>query len=413
MPIGLTAADHGRSYPLTGVTLTVSVPYASFSAAYDDVGITSDSATGPGAFDGGGDSYSEQALTAAALAPGATVYQDGTTLTWPDVPAGQPDNVITQGQTIDVSGHGSALVLLGASNNGTGTGDLTVTYTDGTTQTQSISFADWYSNAPATGGGMVASTLHWNTSSGPGTQPVSVYSASVPLDAAKTVQSITLPDITPATSANGQLETHIFAAAIANGSATVPYSALQAAYNNVGIADSSSPAQANFDGGGYSFSQQALTAAGLAPGAPVQAGGATLTWPTQAPGQPDNVVAEGQTIDLTGSGANLVVAGAANNGTASGTGTITYSDGSTQAFTLTMADWYADSPAAGDQLVATTSDWNTPPGSTLGQHAVSVYATAVPLTPGKTVQSVTLPAISHGVGDSLNALHIFAMGIGG
>jgi beta-glucosidase len=86
------------------------------------VGITSDSATGPGAFDGGGDSYSEQALTAAALAPGATVYQDGTTLTWPDVPAGQPDNVITQGQTIDVSGHGSALVLLGASNNGTGTG---------------------------------------------------------------------------------------------------------------------------------------------------------------------------------------------------------------------------------------------------------------------------------------------------
>lgn len=78
-----------------------------------------------------------------------------------------------------------------------------------------------------------------------------------------------------------------------------------------------------------------------------------------------------------------------------------------------MADWYADSPASGDQLVATTSDWNTPPGSTLGSHAVSVYATAIPLTAGKTVRSVTLPAISQGVGDSLNALHIFAMGIGG
>jgi beta-glucosidase len=260
---------------------------------------------------------------------------------------------------------------------------------------------------------MVASTLHWNTSSGPGTQPVSVYSTSVPLNAAKTVESITLPDITPATSANGQLETHIFAAAVANGSATVPFSSLQAAYNNVGIADNSNPAAANYDGGGYSFSQQALTAAGLAPGAPVQADGATLTWPTQASGQPDNVVAEGQTIDLTGSGSSLVVAGAANNGTASGSGTITYSDGSTQSFTLTVADWYADSPATGDQLVATTSDWNTPPGSTLGSHAVSVYATEVPLTPGKTVSSVTLPAISNGVGDSLNALHIFAMGLAG
>lgn len=44
---------------------------------------------------------------------------------------------------------------------------------------------------------------------------------------------------------------------------------------------------------------------------------------------------------------------------------------------------------------------------------MSVYATAIPLTAGKTVRSVTLPAISHGVGDSLNALHVFAMGIGG
>ncbi|MGA2828692.1 MAG: hypothetical protein ABSF03_21530 [Streptosporangiaceae bacterium] len=82
----------------------------------------------------------------------ATVYQGGTTLTWPNVAAGQPGNVITEGQTVDVSGHGSALVLLGASNNGTGTGDLTVTYTDGSTQTQPISFADWYTTPrpPAT-----------------------------------------------------------------------------------------------------------------------------------------------------------------------------------------------------------------------------------------------------------------------
>jgi hypothetical protein len=48
-------------------------------------------------------------------------------------------------------------------------------------------------------------------------------------------------------------------------------------------------------------------------------------------------------------------------------------------------------------------------GYSFSQQALSTAG----LAPGKTVQSVTLPAISHGVGDSLNALHIFAMGIGG
>jgi beta-glucosidase len=418
VPISLTATDGRRSYPLNAVTLTVSVPYPSVSAAYDDVGITSDSATGAGAFDGGGDSFSEQALTAAGLAPGATVYQDGTTLTWPSAAAGTPDNVITDGQTIDLSGHGSSLVLLGSSNNGTGTGDLTVRYTDGTTQTSSISFPDWYSDAPVTGGGIVASTLHWNTSSGPGTQPVAVYSWPVPLDAAKTVASITLPAITPATSDNGELETHIFAAGFSSGSATVPFSSLSDAYNNVGIADASAPATANYDGGGYSFSEQALTAAGLAPGASVAVTGAagdsgTVTWPSAAAGSLDDVVAEGQTIDLSGSGSSLVFVGAGNNGTASGTGTITYTDGSAQSFTLTLADWYADAPASGNQLVATAADWNAPAGSTLGDHPVSVYSDAVALAAGKTVQSVTLPDISHGIGDSLNGLHLFAWGVVG
>jgi hypothetical protein len=416
VPISLTAVDGGHSYPLTAVTLTVSVPYASVGAAYDDVGITSDSATGAGAFDGGGDSFSQQALTASGLAPGATVYQDGTTLTWPSAAAGSPDNVITDGQTIDLSGHGNSLVLLGASNNGTGTGDLTVRYTDGTTQTSSISFPDWYSNAPVSGGGIVASTSHWNTSSGPGVQPVAVYSWPVPLDPAKTVASITLPTITPATSDNGELESHVFAAAFSSGSATVPFSSLSAADNNVGIADSSAPATANYDGGGYSFSAQALTAAGLAPGASVPVTGAagdsgTVTWPSAASGQLDNVVAEGQTINVSGSGSSLVFVGAANNGTASGTGTLHYGDGSTQTFTLTLADWYADAPASGNQLIATTADWNAPAGSTLGDHQVSVYSDAVPLTAGKTIQSVTLPEISHGIGDSLNGMHLFAWGL--
>ena len=36
----------------------------------------------------------------------------------------------------------------------------------------------------------------------------------------------------------------------------------------------------------------------------------------------------------------------------------------------------------GDTLVATCADWNQPPAGS-GAHAVSVYATSVPLTSGK------------------------------
>ena len=70
--------------------------------------------------------------------------------------------------------------------------------------------------------------------------------------------------------------------------------------------------------------------------------------------------------------------------------TISYTDGSTQTATLTLADWYADAAASGGTVVATVP-WNDTPGSTLGAHQVSVYSAAIPLEPGKTVASVTLP----------------------
>lgn len=116
---------------------------------------------------------------------------------------------------------------------------------------------------------------------------------------------------------------------------------------------------------------------------------------------------------MSGSGADLVLLGAANNGTATGTGTISYTDGTTQQFTITLADWYANAPASGDQIVATTSNWNVPPTNTLGNHMVSVYSTAVPLQSGKTVASIQLPDVSPGVGGSQNAMHVFAAAIGG
>ncbi|HEX6520857.1 MAG TPA: dTDP-4-dehydrorhamnose 3,5-epimerase family protein, partial [Streptosporangiaceae bacterium] len=45
-----------------------------------------------------------------------------------------PDNVVTGGQTVALSGSGTDLGFLGASQNGTASGTVTVHYTDGSSQ---------------------------------------------------------------------------------------------------------------------------------------------------------------------------------------------------------------------------------------------------------------------------------------
>jgi beta-glucosidase len=193
----------------------------------------------------------------------------------------------------------------------------------------------------------------------------------------------------------------------ASGTATVtaPYPSWQAAYNDVGVSDDSNPAAANFDGGGYSYSAQALASVGITPGAKISSGGFSFTWPSSQPGQPDSVTTSGQVVDTTGAGSQLAFLGAGTFGTQTGQVTVTYTDGSTSTGTLTLPDWYADAATAGSQLVATAPHWNIPAGSTLDpNHPVSVYLTTVPLTAGKTVAYVTLPSDSN--------MHIFATAFG-
>jgi hypothetical protein len=85
---------------------------------------------------------------------------------------------------------------------------------------------------------------------------------------------------------------------------SVPYSSLSAAFDNVGITSDTAPGAGKVDGAGYSFSAQALAAAGAQPGGAVTAGGLTFTWPNAAAGQADNVAAGGQAFALRGSGAS-------------------------------------------------------------------------------------------------------------
>ena len=182
---------------------------------------------------------------------------------------------------------------------------------------------------------------------------------------------------------------------------------LAQAFNNVGITSPSHTAAGNYDGIGDSFSASGLAEDALVPGQSLLHDGMTITWPDVAPGDPDNVVADGQTIALAGTGSVLGVIGASAYGSTTGTFTVGYSDGTSSTATVTLADWVDTSAASGTDLLATTAGWN-PGGST----PVSLFYAAIPLTAGKQVTSVTLPTVSPGVGKNVSAMHVFGLTIG-
>jgi lysophospholipase L1-like esterase len=183
-------------------------------------------------------------------------------------------------------------------------------------------------------------------------------------------------------------------------------SSLAATFNDVGITADNDTASGNFDGGGSSFSETALTNAGAAPGASVTSSGVSFTFPNVAADTDDNTVAEGQTISMSGSG-TLGFLLSASYGPASGTGTVTYTDGSTQSYTLNAPDWWSTAPPSGG-AVAVSSAYQNRQGNTTYAHTGDIFSETVTLTPGKSLASVTLPpggALTTGT----PAVHIFAI----
>jgi lysophospholipase L1-like esterase len=183
-------------------------------------------------------------------------------------------------------------------------------------------------------------------------------------------------------------------------------------YNNIGISDDGAVGQANLDGGGYSYSEQLLTAAGLAPGAAVTVGGLNYTWPNVAAGQPDNVQAAGQTIVPRVAPAASVLGflgTGANSGTTGteGTLTINYSDGSTAQAQLGLSGYalgFADIPPDFGNTIVVTLPYRNYTNGTNQDSNMYVFATTIPLDSTRTVESITLPSsTNHG------QLHIFAL----
>jgi beta-glucosidase len=191
----------------------LNIPYASINDTITNTGISDDAAPAAGNIDGGGQSLSQQALAAQGLTPGGTVTHDGLTFTWPTTGTGKPDNIVASGQTVPYTGTGTKLGFLGTGTYGSASGTGVITYTDGTTQTYNLAFADWWNNSPADGSDLLATTDYFNNAGGKVNQKVSVYAATVPLQAGKTIAYLTLPNVGP-NAAQNQVAMHIFATAI-------------------------------------------------------------------------------------------------------------------------------------------------------------------------------------------------------
>ncbi|WP_235613739.1 lectin [Streptomyces olivochromogenes] len=199
--------------------------------------------------------------------------------------------------------------------------------------------------------------------------------------------------------------------AVAKAGALWPYD------TNEGVYPDGTSYSGGFDGGGWAFSQNALSAAGVTSGSTLTVDGISYTWPTVTSGRLDNLEMAGQTIPMPAgtSGASLGLLGSAANAPTDGSGvsgtvTVTYTDGTTSRATVGFSDWTlnggASKPLAGDTTAVTTAYRNTGSG---GRDNVKTYvfATKVPLDASKQVASITLP-----VTGSTGTDHLFAYAFG-
>jgi hypothetical protein len=182
-------------------------------------------------------------------------------------------------------------------------------------------------------------------------------------------------------------------------------------FNNIGVASASNQNAGNIDGNGFAFSAEALAAAGVRAGSTITYHGVQFTWPDVAAGRPDNVVASGQALRVSGAGTTLAFLVAAGWGPATGSGEVVYANGSTQKFTVDAPDWWTDCSRTtpGDVLF---THGRYPTDGQPDNFMLCVYYASVPLHAGEQVKQIVLPDVSGSVppaGDP--SLHIFAVTI--
>ena len=122
-------------------------------------------------------------------------------------------------------------------------------------------------------------------------------------------------------------------------------------------------------------------------------------------------MAEGQIIDVSGSGSKLGFLTSTNNSPLSGTGTVYYTDGTSSTFQLNVGNFWYQSGQNGNPSnvqVAAVNYANYPTGSS--GHTVYVFEQTVSIDPTKTIQAVALPPLGDVAGYN-PAMHVFAVSV--
>lgn len=183
-------------------------------------------------------------------------------------------------------------------------------------------------------------------------------------------------------------------------------------YNNRGFsmdgATNTDGQGADFDGSLFSYSVNALGAAGVQPGKPFAVAGATVTV-AGGPLSLDNTVTVGQTVMLPpgSAGTGVVVLGSSNNGPSSGIAQLNFADGSSQAVTLDFDDWTLNGGSASPRsTVAVTMAYRNAGNGQQDNVKTYIFAQKIPVPPGKVVTSIVLPRQV-----SAGKMHVFGIGM--
>lgn len=188
-------------------------------------------------------------------------------------------------------------------------------------------------------------------------------------------------------------------------STTVAYGDIAAAANNVGVTSLATIPAGNLDGSGNTLSAEQLATKGVTPGATVTANGFDFAWPDAQPGTPDNVAGGDATIRLEGQGNVLAFLGTGTSGTAAGSATVHYADGTSTTNTLGFSNWCClATDAYGSKIAVVTKGRNTPAGYANATTDYRLYTKTLRIDADKQIVAVTLPGNS--------SVHVFAMTVG-
>jgi predicted alpha-1,2-mannosidase len=359
----------------SGNTLTINAPKAQDAAPYIQ------------AMTVNGQAWNKAYLDYGTLSAGGTLnYTLSTTpdKSWAaDASAAPPSDSTGEQTALTSAGPASGLVVAPGS---AGTATLTVT-----NLTSSAISANWTATASS-------SNLALTPASGTLTVPAaSSATAQVTVTAGATEGAYSVSFATTLSTGTALPATAV-GVDVAKPGELWPY------YTSIGLSDDGQVTSSGYNGDSWLYSATALAAAGVTPGSTVNADGIAYTWPNEPAGTNDSIEASGQTIpvSLPAGATKIGLLGSATDADATGatgTLTVTYTDGSTQPIPVAFSDWTlgagAYQPLSGDTVAATTPYRNIDDG-TSDQTTTYVYSFSAALESGKTVASVTLPNPGNG-----------------